>query len=923
MSKVMENKIVSVVLVTIMVSAVVLAINGSVTGGIPIASGNGSIDVRNGTIPTIDGIISSGEWSDANFVTITQPSNTVTVYFKHVGTDFYVGFTYYMWCEVILDISDNSGTAPQTDDYILHACASLYEVRGTGSGWGNAVAANGWTASCGSGPDTEFCINYSKIGINAGIPKTIGIMFLTNINMATDHCWPASASYTDPSTWGNMSSSDNWAGGGEPPNLPPTIENSIISLEIYEDKADSSINLNNIFSDPESDSLTFSSDKDGENKKNITVAIVDSVVTLTPDPNWNGNEIITFFADDGTNPLVGHEVTIEVIPVNDPPTATTQNLDFSMAEDTLKIDKIDLTMVFDDIDMEPDINVNPQGPLTFSYSGNIHITVSKNSDKASFDPADDWYGQETLTFYADDGVVIKKISKEITVTVNNVNDRPRVAQPLEDFEMAEDPTEDIINSYMVDLREVFSDPDPEGDDLTYTVSEYIHILTLIDSAGIATFIPEKNWSGQETIIFLADDGIAEPTTDDVVVTITPVNDPPILEPIGTQILDEDTKYEITFAASDVDNRDELTFSTDICDKINGLIKSTNTNYEFDAIKGKLTFIPDYTTVGKYEVTISVDDGSGEENRIDSETVEFIINNMNDPPIPTIEQPQNRSIFSIKEKISFLGSCEDEDLLVEDSGEKLSYKWTSNIDGELGNSQTLEKILSEGIHRISFTATDIKDVQGMATITITMINPEEKDTNEDTDNDGLPDDWERKYFGDLSQLPEDDYDNDDYTNMQEYQRKFNPTKPESIEKDDTNKGKVSEDLGLFFGLIGVIVLVVIIIIFFISFIKKRKKKSKDEPTKDQDRVIPGSQTSDTMPNEVTKESDMGTEQKSMAEYYQQIQFQNQQWQGPQNLNEQLSDTSNNAWTQPFEQLPQFQYPQNQDNQQYCLEDQYQQ
>jgi len=45
---------------------------------------------------------------------------------------------------------------------------------------------------------------------------------------------------------------------------------------------------------------------------------------------------------------------------------------------------------------------------------------------------------------------------------------------------------------------------------------------------------------------------------------------------------------------------------------------------------------------------------------------------------------------------------------------------------------------------------------------------------DTDSDGLPDDWEITYFGDLSQSSNGDYDEDKKTNFEEYQAGSDPT-----------------------------------------------------------------------------------------------------------------------------------------------------
>ena len=57
---------------------------------------------------------------------------------------------------------------------------------------------------------------------------------------------------------------------------------------------------------------------------------------------------------------------------------------------------------------------------------------------------------------------------------------------------------------------------------------------------------------------------------------------------------------------------------------------------------------------------------------------------------------------------------------------------------------------------------------------------------DSDNDGLPDDWELQYFGDLVQNPGDDYDHDELTNLQEYQRGTDPTKWDT-DGDGVNDG----------------------------------------------------------------------------------------------------------------------------------------
>jgi hypothetical protein len=47
---------------------------------------------------------------------------------------------------------------------------------------------------------------------------------------------------------------------------------------------------------------------------------------------------------------------------------------------------------------------------------------------------------------------------------------------------------------------------------------------------------------------------------------------------------------------------------------------------------------------------------------------------------------------------------------------------------------------------------------------------------DTNRNGLPDDWERAYFGNASAVPDEDTDGDGFTNLQEYEAGTNPLDP---------------------------------------------------------------------------------------------------------------------------------------------------
>ena len=64
---------------------------------------------------------------------------------------------------------------------------------------------------------------------------------------------------------------------------------------------------------------------------------------------------------------------------------------------------------------------------------------------------------------------------------------------------------------------------------------------------------------------------------------------------------------------------------------------------------------------------------------------------------------------------------------------------------------------------------------------------------DTDSDGLPDNWEIQYFGNLSQTATGDPDGDGLNNLQEYQQGRNPTKSALTDSGDFVNLKVHTPL----------------------------------------------------------------------------------------------------------------------------------
>lgn len=82
---------------------------------------------------------------------------------------------------------------------------------------------------------------------------------------------------------------------------------------------------------------------------------------------------------------------------------------------------------------------------------------------------------------------------------------------------------------------------------------------------------------------------------------------------------------------------------------------------------------------------------------------------------------------------------------------------------------------------------------LVAVIVDLSNNDQQEVNLDKDSDGLLDEWERIHFGNMDQLPEDDFDNDGYTNFQEYINGTDPTVVNVIHSGDDDIGPDDDDI----------------------------------------------------------------------------------------------------------------------------------
>ncbi len=301
----------------------------------------------------------------------------------------------------------------------------------------------------------------------------------------------------------------------------------ILNQSVYEDET---FNYQINVSDIDSDDLSYSVN----NIENSTEYIVDQMLTVIPEPNFNGTLDVIIMVSDGEY-VAQQSFLLHVIPVNDSPVLAEIENQLSLEDEIFNLD-----IFADDID----------GDELFFWSNGIEngdISIEGNS--LSIIPNHNWNGDINVVVNVTDGEYAD--SQIFVLTVNPVNDAPSLADIDNQFI-----DEDTSLIYTLDATDV------DGDDFVFSVSVDNNAQAYI-SDNILEVIPTLNFFGNLSIdITVSDAELSD--TESFTLEVFPINDPPTLEYIENQEMYENTTLIIEIEASDVDG-DELTYDSYILD----------------------------------------------------------------------------------------------------------------------------------------------------------------------------------------------------------------------------------------------------------------------------------------------------------------------------------------------------------------------
>ncbi|WP_369435801.1 Ig-like domain-containing protein [Vibrio cidicii] len=378
-------------------------------------------------------------------------------------------------------------------------------------------------------------------------------------------------------------------------DAPVAVDNSAQLLE------EGSFEVNVLGNDSDvdtGDSFDLTSVKVVDEPAHGRVSVTASgAIVYSPEENYFGEDSFTYTVADAAGAVSNvATVTMTVTPVNDAPMAQAQS-------QTLDEDKsLVITLVGSDIDNDDD---TLQYVITEPVSHGVLEPLTNNSWR--YTPEANFNGSDFFLFKVNDGD-LDSTEVRVDLTVNAVNDTPTATDVSATGE-EETPLTITLNG-----------SDVEGSSLSYQVATAPVNGSVTITGNQAVYTGNSNFFGQDSFTYRVSDGELTSEAALVTITLSNVNDAPVISGSPSTQVDEDSAYQFVPQASDNDPADTLTYS----------IANKPSWATFDTATGALSGTPSNSDVGTHAgIVISVSDG-----RVSASLPAFAItvNNVNDAPV---------------------------------------------------------------------------------------------------------------------------------------------------------------------------------------------------------------------------------------------------------------------------------------------------
>ncbi|MEP6737494.1 MAG: tandem-95 repeat protein, partial [Chryseolinea sp.] len=254
--------------------------------------------------------------------------------------------------------------------------------------------------------------------------------------------------------------------------------------------------------------------------------------TITPNPAFHGNLSVPVFVGDGTGFSTPYNMVIAVNSTNDPPVIAAQSPLVTDEDQTITLQPSNFTITDLDGDMNFTLILSPGANYTFTGT-----TVT---------PAANYNGVIFVGVRANDGQASSVAVYNTQITINPVNDAPTVTGQATLSTSEETPLTLLIGNFIV------TDPEPTSYTLSVLPPAPGSNYTLTGN----TITPDLNYFGTLTVPITVSDGFANSAVYNTTVTVTDVNDPPVINSQNSLSTVEDIPIALdlsNFNVTDVDD----------------------------------------------------------------------------------------------------------------------------------------------------------------------------------------------------------------------------------------------------------------------------------------------------------------------------------------------------------------------------------
>jgi len=283
--------------------------------------------------------------------------------------------------------------------------------------------------------------------------------------------------------------------------------------------------------DVDGDTLTVSTMPSVDVANGMLALSANGAFTYTPNTNFNGTDSFVYLLEDGAGGSAFGTVDLTVTSVNDAPVA---------ANDAISVDEDEVVAgnVFIDNGAGVDSDVESM-TLFVSPTPSVDVAngvlVLNANGNFTYTPDADFNGADSFVYTLFDGDGGSDLGT-VAITVNPVNDDPVAA--LDAFTTAEDAV--LAGDVLAD-NGFGLDQDIDGDGLTVSTTPSIDVangqLDLNDD-GTFTYTPDANFNGNDSFVYLLEDGVGGSAFGTVDITVTPVNDDPVAVDDAFSILED-------------------------------------------------------------------------------------------------------------------------------------------------------------------------------------------------------------------------------------------------------------------------------------------------------------------------------------------------------------------------------------------------